>query len=249
MAAFALATWTTTLVQLALFERVVARRIEAGPRRYDVAGWVKTASPIFAVWSFYMLLTYTDVLVLRQFRPPEEVAHYYAAAKTLALAAFIHFSVSAAVAHRFAAHHVAGDRLALANLAASTVRWTFWLSLLTVVGILALGKPILWLFGPSFDDAYAVMFILAIAMMARAAVGPAERVLNMLGEQRRCAMIYAAMFVLNLAGSLAVAGPYGGTGVAIVVAAAAVIESALLFAVAKRRLGLHMLVWRGKSAP
>ena len=56
-----------------------------------------------------MLLTYTDILVLRQFRPPEEVAHYYAAAKILALVTFIHFSVSAAVSHRFAAHHVAGD--------------------------------------------------------------------------------------------------------------------------------------------
>ena len=66
-------------------------------------------APIFVVWAFYMLLTYTDVLVLRQFRPPEEVAHYYAAAKTLALVTFIHFSVAAAVAHRFAAHHVSGD--------------------------------------------------------------------------------------------------------------------------------------------
>jgi O-antigen/teichoic acid export membrane protein len=249
MAAFALATWTTTLVQLALFEKVVAPKVEAGPRRYDVAGWVKTASPIFAVWSFYMLMTYTDVLVLRQFQPPEEVAHYYAAAKTLALAAFIHFSVAAAVAHRFAAHHVNGDRRALDALAANTVRWTFWPSVLTIAGILVLGKPILWLFGPKFDDAYPLMFILALALLARAAVGPAERVLNMLGEQRRCALIYAAMFVLNLGGSIAMAGPYGGTGVAIVIAAAAVIESALLFAVAKRRLGLHMFVWRGKAAP
>jgi O-antigen/teichoic acid export membrane protein len=248
MAAFALATWATTLVQLALFERVVASKIEAGPRRYDVAGWVKTASPIFAVWSFYMLLTYTDVLVLRQFRPPEEVAHYYAAAKTLALAAFIHFSVAAAVAHRFAAHHVAGDRRALDALAASTVRWTFWPSLLTVCGILVLGKPILWLFGPSFDNGYPLMFILSLALLVRAAVGPAERVLNMLGEQRRCAMIYAAMFAFNLGGSLAVAGSYGGMGVATVIAAGAAIESALLFAVAKRRLGLRMFVWRGKAS-
>ena len=154
-----------------------------------------------------MLLTYTDVLVLRQFRPPEEVAHYYAAAKTLALVAFIHFAVSAAVAHRFAAHHVAGDRAALAALAASTVRWTFWPSLLRSRCILALGKPILWLFGPSFVDGYPLMFILAIALVARAAVGPAERVLNMLGEQRRCALVYAAVFAVNLAGCFAVAGP------------------------------------------
>ena len=121
MAAFAIATWTTTLVQLILFSRCLARKVPAGPRRYDVSAWIKISSPIFAVWAFYMLLTYTDVLVLRQFRPPEEVAHYYAAAKILALVTFIHFSVSAAVSHRFAAHHVAGDGTALAALAASTV--------------------------------------------------------------------------------------------------------------------------------
>jgi O-antigen/teichoic acid export membrane protein len=92
------------------------------------------------------------------------------------------------------------------------------------------------------------MFILSLALLVRAAVGPAERVLNMLGEQRRCAMIYAAMFAFNLGGSLAVAGPYGGMGVATVIAAGAAIESALLFVVAKRRLGLHMFVWRGKAS-
>ena len=202
MAAFAFATWTTTLIQLVLFNRCLARKIPAGPRRYDVSAWIRTASPIFAVWAFYMLLTYTDVLVLRHFRPPEEVAHYYAAAKILALVTFIHFSVSAAVAHRFAGHHVAGDAAALAALAASTVRWTFWPSLLMIALILAFGKPILWLFGPDFKAGYPLMFILAIALIARAAVGPAERVLNMLGEQRRCALVYAAVFVLNLAGML-----------------------------------------------
>ena len=244
MAAFAFATWTTTLVQLVLFNRCLARKIPAGPRRYDVSAWIRTASPIFAVWAFYMLMTYTDVLVLRHFRPPEEVAHYYAAAKILALVTFIHFSVSAAVAHRFAGHHVSGDSAALAALSASTVRWTFWPSVLMIALILAFGRPILWLFGPDFLAGYPLMFILAIALVARAAVGPAERVLNMLGEQRRCALVYAAVFVLNLAGCFAVAGPYGSVGVAIVISTTCVVESALLFLIAKRRLGLHMLIWR-----
>jgi O-antigen/teichoic acid export membrane protein len=248
MAAFAFATWTTTLVQLVLFNRCLAKQVPAGPTRYDFSAWLTTASPIFAVWAFYMLLTYTDVLVLRHFRPPEEVAHYYAAAKILALVTFVHFSVSAAVAHRFSAHHVAGDGKALAALAASTVRWTFWPSLAAIALILAFGKPILWLFGPGFQDGYPLMFILAIALLARAAVGPAERVLNMLGEQRRCALIYAAMFAVNLAGCIAVAGPYGSVGVAVVIAATCVLESALLFAAAKRRLGLHMLIWRPRPS-
>jgi O-antigen/teichoic acid export membrane protein len=244
MAAFAFATWTTALLQMLLVRRYLSRVVATGPRRYDIAAWLKTSGPMFAVWAFYMLLTYTDVLVLRQFQPPEVVAHYYAAAKTLLLVAFIHFAVSAAVAHRFATHHVAGDRDALAKLAASTVRWTFWPSLLAIAGVLALGKPILWLFGPNFGDAYPLMFILAIPLLARAAVGPAERVLNMLGEQRRCALVYGAMFAFNFGGSIAVAGPYGSTGVASVIAVGAVIEAALLFLIAKRRLGLHMLIWR-----
>jgi O-antigen/teichoic acid export membrane protein len=244
MAAFAFATWTTTLIQLVMFNRRLASRIPAGARRYDAGAWIRTASPIFAVWAFYMLLTYTDVLVLRHFRPPEEVAHYYAAAKILALVTFIHFSVSAAVAHRFSAHHIAGDGKALAALAVSAVRWTFWPSLLMIALILAFGKPMLWLFGPDFQAGYPLMFILGVALIARAAVGPAERVLNMLGEQRRCALVYAIVFALNLAGCFAVAGPYGSFGVAIVIAAACVLESALLFMVAKRRLGLHMLIWR-----
>jgi O-antigen/teichoic acid export membrane protein len=248
MAAFACATWTTALLQLVLLHRCLAERIPAGPRRYDFSRWMKTSAPIFAVWAFYMLLTYTDVLVLRQFRPPEEVAHYYAAAKTLALVTFIHFSVSAAVAHRFSAHHIAGDTKALAELAAGTVRWIFWPSLLAIAFILALGKPILWLFGPNFDAGYPLMLILAVSIVARAAVGPAERVLNMLGEQRHCAWVYATVFALNLAGCIAVAGPYGSVGVAIVISTTCVIESALLFLIARRRLGLHMLVWRPKAA-
>ncbi len=244
MAAFAIATWTTTLVQLVLFSRCLARQVPAGPRRYDLSAWIKLSSPIFAVWAFYMLLTYTDILVLRQFRPPEEVAHYYAAAKILALVTFIHFSVSAAVSHRFAGHHVSGDSAALQALAGSTVRWTFWPSLAMIVAILVFGKPILWLFGPGFPAGYPLMFILAIALVARAAVGPAERVLNMMGEQRRCALVYATVFALNLGGCFAVAGPYGSVGVAVVISASCVVESALLFLVAKRRLGLHMLIWR-----
>ena len=35
-------------------------------------------------------------------------------------------------------------------------------------------------------------------MLARAAVGPAERLLNMLGERKHCAVVYAIAFAINL---------------------------------------------------
>ena len=57
---------------------------------------------------------------------------------------------------------------------------------------------LLWLFGPQFVAGYHLMLILAVGLLARAALGPVERLLSMLGEQRICATIYAIAFVLNI---------------------------------------------------
>ena len=100
-------------------------------------------------------------------------------------------AVAASAAHRFTAYHVGGDREGLSAFAASSVRWVFWPSLAATLLILAFGKPMLWLFGPAFVEAYPIMFVLAVGFIARSAVGPAERLLNMVGEQRRCALAYS----------------------------------------------------------
>jgi O-antigen/teichoic acid export membrane protein len=238
------ATWLTTIVQLFVLNRRLASTAPAGPKTYEVRFWLATSIPIFMVEGFYLLLTYADILVLQQFRPPEEIAIYYAAAKTLALVAFVNFSVSAAVAHRFAEYHVNGDRERLSQMLRESIRWTFWPSLAAIVVVIALGLPFLWLFGPEFVSGYPIMFVLAVGLLARAAIGPVERLLNMLGQQNICAAVYAFAFALNLAGCLALAPRFGGIGVAAATAFALVVESVLLFVVTKRRLGLHVFIWR-----
>ena len=244
MLATAIAIWTTALGQLLALNRRLARSVAAGARTYDIRGWFATSLPMIAVWGMYTLLTTTDVLVLQLFRPADDVAHYYAASKTLTLVTFIYFAVAAAAGHRFTGYHVAGDRDGLARVVTTTIRWIFWPSLAAVLLILAAGKPMLWLFGPGFMDAYPVMFVLAVGLLARAAVGPAERLLTMVGQQRVCAIAYTAAFAVNLAGCFTLAKPYGGIGVAMATSAAFVTESVLLFLIARRRLGLHLFVWR-----
>ena len=138
------------------------QKIEPGAEDLRGRGWLAASLPIFMVEGFYLLLTHADVLLLRQFRSPDEVAVYYAAAKTLALVAFVSFSVSAATAHKFSEYHVAGDKARLSAFVADSIKWTFWPSLAATVVILALGKPLLWLFGPQFVDGYYLMFIPAV---------------------------------------------------------------------------------------
>jgi O-antigen/teichoic acid export membrane protein len=248
MLAAVIATWVTAIVQLLMLDRRLAAKVARGPKAYALKSWFATAIPIFMVGSFYLLLTYADVLVLQQFRPPDEVAVYYAAAKTLALVAFVNFSVAAAATHKFTEYHVAGDRARLSALLADAVRWTFWPSLVATVLILALGRPFLWLFGPKFVDGYPLMFILAGGLLSRAAVGPVERLLNMLGEQRACALVYAAAFAINLTLCLVLIPRFGAVGAALATATAVLSESTMLFVVTKRRLGLHVLIWGSRTA-
>lgn len=247
MGVLACAAWLAALMQALQLNRKLRRVIGAGPKRYDPRHWFGTALPILLVWGLYTLLTSTDILILKQFRPAEEVAHYYAAAKTLALVGIVYFAVAATTAHRFTAYHVVGDRDGLRRFAATTVRWVFWLSLAATLVMLALGRPVLMLFGPGFVAGYPVMAVLAVGLMARASIGPAERLLTVLGQQRICALAYLAAFAVNLGACVLLAPAYGAMGAATATASAFVIESVLLFTIAKRALGLHMFVWKPRK--
>src|SRR5436305_3353767 len=241
-------TWATVIGQTLVMNRRLKHKVKPGPKAYLPRTWLAVSVPIFMVEGFYMLLTYADVLVLQQFRPPEEVAVYYAAAKTLALVAFVYFSVSAAVAHRFSEYHISGNKAELSAFLADSIRWTFWPSLAATIVILALGKPFLWLFGPQFVDGYFLMFILAVGPLARATIGPVERLLNMVGEQRACANVYAAAFITNMGLCVILIPLFGVAGAAIAISCAMVLESVLLFWVTRQRLGLHVFIWRPKTA-
>jgi O-antigen/teichoic acid export membrane protein len=189
------------------------------------------------------MLAYADILMLQQFRAPDVVAVYYAAVKTLALVSFINFSLAATTAHRISAYHTAGDREGLVAFLRQAIRLTFWPSLLATALLLAFGKPLLSLFGAQFADGYHLMFIVAVGVLSRAAIGPMERFLNMLGQQRACALVYGAAFAINIALCFVLIPHWGAEGAAVATAAALVIETISLFLIAKHRLGFHVFVW------
>ena len=192
---------------------------------------------------FYLLLSYTDVLVLQQFRSSEEVGVYFSVVKTLALVSFIHYAMAATTAHRFAEYHAQGDKPRLSAYVTHAIQWTFWPSLAATVLLLALGKPLLWLFGPQFVVGYDIMFIAAIGLVVRSAIGPVERLLNMLGHQHICALAYALAFVMNLVLCLVLVPRFGGHGAAAATSISLAFETVLLFWIVRRRLGLHVLAF------
>ena len=239
----AAAIWLPALGQMVVLNRRLRAHIPPGPKVHNVRLWIATALPILLAESFYLLLTHTDLLVLQQFRSPEDVAVYYAAVKTLALVAFIYFSIAATTAHRVAAYHAAGDHEGLAEFMRKAMRWTFWPSLVATLGLLAFGKPILSLFGAQFTAGYHLMFILAVGLLARAAIGPMERFLNVIGEQRICALIYGSAFAINLVLCFVLIPRLGAAGAAIAISTALIVETIALVIMMKLRMGLNIFVW------
>ena len=247
MLASAAAVWLAMIGQMMVLNRRLGDQVTAGSKAYDFRGWLAISLPILMVEGFYLLLSYTDVLVLQQFRSSEEVGVYFAVVKTLALVSFIHYAMSATTAHRFAEYHASGDKARLAAYVAYAIKWTFWPSLAATILLLAMGKPLLWLFGPQFVAGYDIMFVAAIGLVVRSAIGPVERLLNMLGQQYICALAYALAFVMNVALCIVLVPRFGGHGAAAATSIALAFETVLLFWITRRRLGLHVLAFGKRS--
>jgi len=236
------ATYVTTLGQLMAVTSRMEKKIPAGPMAVHFGQWILVSLPIFLVESFFFLLTNADVLMVGAYLQPNDVAVYFATVKTLALVHFVYFAVKAGVAQRYA-QFTHGEPDKLAAFARETVSWTFWPSLLMALLVLALGEPMLMLFGPEFTAGYPLLFLLVLGVVARAAVGPCESLLTMSGNQNICAAVYAMTLALNIGLNVVLIPLFGLWGAAIATSLAMVFEASALSFTVWRKLGIVMAIF------
>lgn len=232
--AAAAAMWLTTLLQYAALIRRLRSHLPAAPRRFELRPWMLVSGPLVLLEGFSILLLNVDVLLLDLFVTPDQIGIYFAAARTISLIAFIHFAVSAATMPRFASLNARGDMEGVRSFLAESRKWTFWPSLAAGLAILALGKPLLWLFGPEFTASYPVMFALVLGLLARAAAGPTQSLLVAIGRQNLTAAVMAVTLVLNVVLNLVLVPRLGILGAAFATAAALATEALILYIVSRR---------------
>jgi len=236
------ATYLTTLAQFLVVTTRLQKRFPAQRVEIHVKTWLMVAFPIFLIEGFYFMLTNADVIIVGIYLPPEKVAVYFAAAKTMALVHFVYFAVKAAAAQRFSALVSGTDRTALARFARQTVHWTFWPSLLVGGVVIAAGPFLLSLFGPSFQAGHLIMVILFAGIITKAMIGPGEVLLTMAGKLKICATIYAVALTANLGLNVLLIPLWGLHGAAAATAGAMMIEAGLLHLIIRRQLGIVMFI-------
>jgi len=237
------ATYVTTLGQFLAVTWRLRRHYQRGPHTINFTAWFRVAIPIFLIEGFGFLLTNSDVVVVGLYLDPDQVAIYFAAAKTMALVQFVFFSVKAAAAPRFSAMMAEHDMRALGSFAGQTARWSFWPSLAVGLAVLAVGEPLLALFGTAFTAGYVLMAILFAGLMAKALIGPGEVLLTMAGKQNLCVLVYVAALAANICLNITLIPLFGLKGAAMAAAAAMMVEAVLLHLAVRNALGIVLFAF------
>ena len=233
-AALVAATWLTAAVQFILQHRRFSEELKGAAARARRMEWLKVALPLLLLDSFTLLMMNIDVLLLKFFVRPEDIAVYFAAARVISFVAFVHFAVTAVAMPRFATAYARRDIAAARALLRRFRLWTFMPSLAAAGFLLAIGPFVLSLFGKEFPAAWGIMAVLAAGHLARAVAGPAEAMLAVSGKQVYSAVITGVTAALNVVLNIVLIARYGLMGAALATTLAYLFQSVILWLATNR---------------
>jgi O-antigen/teichoic acid export membrane protein len=208
-------------------------------RKVDIHRWLRTAVPFTWISIANIVLAQSGVIIVGLFTTPKDVAIYSAAAATSLLISYPLQSTNALSAPRFAALHAQERHAELQTLATDLTWWTFWPSLAIGLLLSLLGSTILGLFGPGFEQGYAVLVILTLGQLANAFTGPVVNLLNMTSYQAITAWVVGCTAILYVLLGLLMTPVWGNLGTAFVFTVATVISNIWLTILVARKLEIY----------
>jgi O-antigen/teichoic acid export membrane protein len=139
--------------------------------------------PLFLNSIFWLSLSGIDSLILGLFTSPEDVAYYGVAAKIAPLIAVPLGAVNAVVPPLIAQYNQAGEFKSLEQVAQTTARWMYLLSLPLTIIIILLAPNLLRLFGANFLKAQFALTVLSLGQIVNVSAGSVGLILALTGSQ------------------------------------------------------------------
>jgi O-antigen/teichoic acid export membrane protein len=202
---------------------------------------LRVAWPLLVTNISVFALVQADIWILGAFRPQEEVALYGAAARVAALIWTPMVIVTAVVPPLIAEMYAQRRRRDLER----TLRFTATLAsipaFLALIAFALLGEPILTLiYGDYYGvhDGTVVLTLLSIGQTVGVFTGACAMTLMMTGHQMISMAVTIATGVLTIIADLGVVDPYGPTGVAAATCGGVILQSVLMWLMARRKTGM-----------
>ena len=206
------------VIQLASFPLVFPQETYHFPPHYQLKYWQKISLSMLLTDSSFLIVKYTDTLMLGSWLGSQKVGIYSAAITTAAWVNFILVAVNAIAAPLFASLYAEENFQGLQKLVSSISKLVFIPAFLGACGLILFANPLLGLFGPEFVAAKWVLIALTLGQLVNVGVGSVGYLLTMTGHQKQSAKVMGWSATTNIVLNLICIPYFGILGAAIATA-------------------------------
>lgn len=204
----------------------------------------KTARAMFLSGILFMVMSWSDTLMLGYFMSDSDVGVYRIAFRVATLITFTQFAVNAGVAPDIAKLWAEGKR----DVIQASIQRIFLLNFLIAVPaflVLTLGGEFfMGLFGLELREYADIMRWLCIGQVVNALCGPVMYLLNMTGHEDLAKQTMLIAVVFNLAANLYLIPNFGLAGAAWATSASMILWNVWALVLVYRRTGIQTVGWR-----
>jgi len=166
----------------------------------------------------YLLLNYTDRLMLGYFGKASDVG-IYAAAGNMAMLLTVILSALLPIASPITADlYSKGNSEALSSVFRTVTRWAFTMTLPIFLIFFFSSQGIMSVYGPEFASGAAVLMILSVGQLVNVGTGPVGMLLEMTGKQKITLYMGLILVVVNIILNLWLIPLFGAIGAALATA-------------------------------
>ena len=204
-----------------------------------------SATAMFLSATLFMVMTWTDTLMLGYFLEPEIIGAYRVAFKIGSLITFAQFAVNASLGPRISELWAKNSKAELQKEVWQVAQVNALLGIPAFVLIMVLAPWLLSFFSADFAQHAPVLRILAVGQMVNALCGPVMYLLNMTGHEQSARRTMTLAALANALGNLVLIPLLGIVGSAWATTASMVFWNAWALVAVYRKTGIRTLIfWR-----
>jgi len=171
--------------------------------------------PMLLSQSSFLILEWTDTIMLGILRTGFEIGIYSVAMKISMLTSITLFSINSIAAPKFAEFYKKGDRESLEKIIHQSTKFIFWSASSIILVIFIFPSFILAIFGEEFKTALYALLILTFGQFINAISGSVGYILQMTGKQKVFQYIVLTAAVMNIGLNALLIPRYGINGAAV----------------------------------
>ena len=205
--------------------------------------YFKDSWPIARSTYYFVLLLWTDKLVLGVYETEANIGMYDIALKIALMISFIYEALNSIMAPKIAHSYQKKDWPTLEKNLKFSVRLTFFAALGAFLVVILIHKYVLAILSPEYLSASILIWILGMGKLISSLFGPVSDVLQMTGHQLLYSRITFGLLLVNIVLNILLVQQFGVLGAAIATTVTWVLMFVVCYIVIKRRLGFNTLIF------